>query len=528
MNSLVSISPQSSLGKSLYPCSGLRLCQQPIVLVHGWGADSQIWGDLPQQLSQWADVITLDLPGFGGSECLQDYSEQSLMDWLHRALPNQCLLMGLSLGGMLCQRYAAHYPQQVRGLITISSNRQFVADKSYQAAMSPSDFRSFTRSWRHDSQSCLKRFASLQAQGDLHQRQLTRRLWGMQLNTDPLAAEALLELLGQLKPVRKTPGLPSLAVFGQFDALVPVEAASHCESAIIIQGAGHLPHLSAPQQVLDYLHSFLDRQRYQLDKPRVAESFGRAASSYDQAAKLQHRIGEQLLMQLAHLPANRGQQTTPDRILDLGCGTGYHSIQLQQQYPQATVLGADLSAGMLAYARDKYQQTNLSWTCTDAENLSLETGSQALIFSNFALQWCTCLDTLTAELYRVLQIGGQLLLAVPGPETLTELRQAWAQVDDQVHINRFASLQQWQQALANAGFNAIQLSSEPLIERHPSVRELLLELKHVGAQNNNAGRSAKITGKQRLKALYNAYETYRLPSGELPATWEIISGLVSK
>ncbi|MGB1868604.1 MAG: hypothetical protein ACPHLL_04890, partial [Porticoccaceae bacterium] len=71
-------------------------------------------------------------------------------------------------------------------------------------------------------------------------------------------------------------------------------------------------------------------------------------------------------------------------------------------------------------------------------------------------------------------------------------------------------------------------SSEPLVERHQSVRELLLELKDVGAQNNNAGKSAKITGKQRLKALYNAYEMYRLPSGELPATWEIISGLVSK
>jgi malonyl-CoA O-methyltransferase len=183
---------------------------------------------------------------------------------------------------------------------------------------------------------------------------------------------------------------------------------------------------------------------------------------------------------------------------------------------------------MLAYASAKYQQTDLGWLCADAENLSLQSDSQALIFSNFALQWCSCLDTLAAELHRVLQPSGQLLLAVPGPETLTELRQAWAQVDDQVHINRFASLQQWQQALANAGFSSIQLTSEPVVEQHRSVRELLLELKQVGAHNSNAGKSATITGKQRLKALYNAYEHFRLPSGELPATWEIISGLVSK
>ena len=135
---------------------------------------------------------------------------------------------------------------------------------------------------------------------------------------------------------------------------------------------------------------------------------------------------------------------------------------------------------------------------------------------------------MAAELYRVLQPGGQLVLAVPGPETLSELRQAWAKVDNQVHINRFASLQQWQGALAAAGFSSIELTSEPLIEQHQSVRELLLELKNVGAHNNNAGKSLAVTGKQRLKALYNAYENYRLANGELPATWEIISGVVSK
>ena len=97
-----------------------------------------------------------------------------------------------------------------------------------------------------------------------------------------------------------------------------------------------------------------------------------------------------------------------------------------------------------------------------------------------------------------------------------------------MHINRFASLQQWQGALAAAGFSSIELTSEPLIEQHQSVRELLLELKNVGAHNNNAGKSLAVTGKQRLKALYNAYENYRLANGELPATWEIISGVVSK
>lgn len=221
-------------------------------------------------------------------------------------------------------------------------------------------------------------------------------------------------------------------------------------------------------------------------------------------------------------------QSRPATITDLGCGTGYHSIQLQQRFPEAAVVGVDISPGMLAYAEAKYAQSGLRWLCNDAENLSLASASQSLIFSNFALQWCEGLDVLTAELHRVLADDGQLIFAVPGPGTLFELRQAWAAVDNRVHVNRFASLLQWQQALQRAGFSSVELNSREVTEQHQSVRELLLELKNVGAHNNNAGKSSTMTGKQQLKALYNAYQQYVLPNGKLPATWEIISGLVMK
>ena len=109
-----------------------------------------------------------------------------------------------------------------------------------------------------------------------------------------------------------------------------------------------------------------------------------------------------------------------------------------------------------------------------------------------------------------------------------ELRAAWAEVDDGVHVNRFASLQQWQTAFTEAGFNTVNLQSSAVTEQHQSVRELLLELKNVGAHNNNAGKANHLTGKRQLKALYNAYEQFRLPDGTLPATWEIISGYIVK
>lgn len=495
--------------------------QQPIVLIHGWGTDSQIWGSFKQSLTSYAEVITLDLPGFGDAPPLDDYSEASLKRWMTGSLPNHCHLVGLSLGGMLCRAFAAEYPERVASLITISSNLQFVASEQYPHAMSAVNFNGFLDSWGQDSQTCLKRFSGLQSQGDIRHRQLIRTLRGMQSAIDPIAGKALLRLLGCLdnRPSMAQIQCPSLNIFGQIDALVPVAAAQHIADSVIISGAGHLPHLTAPDNVLDKVGQFFENQRYRLDKEKVAESFGRAAERYDAVAQLQHRIGELLLDSI-------GLTSHPKNIVDLGCGTGYHAAQLQARFPNSQVTGVDISPGMLAYAQARYPACH--WLCSDAENLDLVSGSQDLIFSNFALQWCDNLPQLAAELYRVLATNGQLYFVVPGPQTLGELRAAWAEVDDGVHVNRFASLQQWHSAFTKVGFEIVNLESSEQVEHHQSVRALFLELKNIGAHNNNAGKANHLTGKRQLKALYNAYEQFRLPDGTLPATWEIIRGTFIK
>ncbi|WP_315982705.1 hypothetical protein [Aliamphritea spongicola] len=56
----------------------------------------------------------------------------------------------------------------------------------------------------------------------------------------------------------------------------------------------------------------------QFSKQEVATSFSRAASSYDNYAKLQQQVGDQLL---AMVPSGAEQQIR--QVVDLGCGTGY-------------------------------------------------------------------------------------------------------------------------------------------------------------------------------------------------------------
>jgi len=523
MNAFVTSPARSSENRALthYPCDGVRLYAQPLVLVHGWGADSQIWAELPQQLRQFADVMTVDLPGFAQSPALEHYSETALHQWMAELLPERCYLMGLSLGGMLCSGFAARYPQSVAGLITLSSNIQFVATEANSAALDSQQYLEFLEAYNDDPKSCLKRFAGLQAQGDQQQRQLIRQLRGMRVELDSDSGAQLLQLLGEIDNQLSLSqiGCPTLAILGQGDALVPSVSAdkiaglnSKIEIALI-KGAGHLPHLTQPEIVLEQIKCFLAYHLYALDKAKVADSFGRAAHKYDRAALLQHQVGEEMI---AGLTAN----PELEKLIDLGCGTGYHCGHLQTQFPSAQVTGVDLSPAMLAYAASRYPEGH--WLCGDAEDLPLEDHSQELIFSNFALQWCSDLPRLCGELLRVLKPAGQLCFAVPGPQTLFELRGAWQQVDAEIHVNRFYSLADWQVALEQAGFSQIELHSDNRVQRHSSVRELLMELKNVGAHNNNAGKQNTLTGKQHLQALYAAYEDYRQGDGTIPATWEII------
>jgi len=251
-----------------------------------------------------------------------------------------------------------------------------------------------------------------------------------------------------------------------------------------------------------------------IDKTKVAESFSRCAASYDSVAQLQRDIGHQLM---SRMPADTAQA----RLLDLGSGTGYFAQQLRKNYPQTALSCLDLAEGMLAYARETRPVDNASWLCGDAENLPLAADSMDLLFSSLVIQWCEQPDQLFREIARTLKPGGEAFIATLGPETLHELRTAWAAVDSYTHVNRFLPLEQLQQAIGDAGLAEVEAVTGYQVLCYPQLRELTHELKHLGAHNMNRGQPEGLTGRARIQALKAAYEQFRDEQGLLPATYQV-------
>lgn len=255
-----------------------------------------------------------------------------------------------------------------------------------------------------------------------------------------------------------------------------------------------------------------------IDKDAARRSFEQAAVGYDGAAVLQREMADRMLERLDYI------RLEPELVLDLGAGTGYAIPGLQRRFGAARILALDFAPAMLRQARDREDLRGPAlYVCADAETLPLADAGVDLIYSNATLQWCNDLRRTFGECLRVLRPGGLLLFTTFGPDTLWELRDAWATADGHSHVSPFPDMHHVGDALVQARFANPVMDAERLTVTYEKARDLMRDLKILGAHNATSARSRGLTGRRRLIAVEQAYETHRR-EGRLPASYEVVYG----
>ena len=252
----------------------------------------------------------------------------------------------------------------------------------------------------------------------------------------------------------------------------------------------------------------------------IARSFGRAASSYDAACRVQPLAASRLLQSvLTHQPQAH-------LALDLGCATAPVAAQLTQAFPATRFIGVDIALPMLQQARALGRcQAHYLPLCTDACRLPFADHSIDLIFSSFALQW-TAPERVLAEGRRVLAPDGMLAFSVPVAGSLAELRASWAEVDADAHVNRLASVDEWLAAIGATGWQMQTQTLWQWCEWAPDAMTQLKRIKASGAQLR-LQQPPGLASRQRLAAFTEAYEKYRADAG-LPLTWQVLEVVLKK
>lgn len=497
-----------------------------LVMVHGWASSSDCWRGALPLLRKHFHITLLDLPGHGASRGDVETPDE-LMDALLPLVPPQAIYLGWSLGAMLVTRFAASHPDRVVAVISLAANASFVAREHWPWAMPEAVFEDFCQRFERHTERGLRRFDLLQWQGDDNS---PGHLSSSSVSSIG-SARRLLQCLGEWdnRPQLKAIQRPHLFILGENDALVPqscVGELSELNTNIEVQlvvGAGHISFFSQADtvwaMVLDFCrrHQLIDNScpHNSLNKRNVADSFSRAAESYDSVAALQRRVADMLFTKLSDSIGQAQQR----RMLDLGCGTGYSLPALRPVAEHLVAL--DLAEGMLRYTRDHPQRRADSFICGDAEDLPLHDESVDCVFSSLSIQWCENIAAVFSELYRVLKPGGRALLSTLGPTTLHELRGAWQAVDARSHVNRFLDADTVQAGLNASGLRLVCWDEQEEVLHYHDIRELTAELKQLGAHNVNAGRPGGLTGKQALRGFVAAYESYRKADGLLPASYQL-------
>lgn len=229
----------------------------------------------------------------------------------------------------------------------------------------------------------------------------------------------------------------------------------------------------------------------------------------------------------------------PHRILDAASGRGTSADALRRRFPEAQLIALDYAAAALPRPAEdgslwrrarrllRTDATRSVAVCADLVALPIATASCQMVWANLALGAEHDPMPVFREWHRVLAVGGLLMLSTYGPDTLRELRAAFALVDDAPHVHGFIDMHDLGDMLVAAGFAEPVMDMETLTLTYASVRQLMDDLRETGQLNALADRRRTLSGRARRQALIDHCERSR-QNDRFAASVEIVYGLAWK
>ena len=241
-----------------------------VVLLHGYLESMYVWDDFTSLLTPSVRVITVDIPGHGISEVKGEvHTMEMVADVLHEMLNSlgieKVTMVGHSMGGYVSLAFCARYPEQLEGLVLLSSSPNPDTD------LKKENRRREIALVRAGKKDALARVAPEAGFAEHNRRRLKSYIDDLVECVHITEDDGIVALLGgmiervdQNEMLRKC-GVPQLFIMGKHDAYIPVEAAE----AIIannpqaevawLENSGHMGFIEEPEACAEALLKFVEK-----------------------------------------------------------------------------------------------------------------------------------------------------------------------------------------------------------------------------------------------------------------------------
>jgi len=245
---------------------------------------------------------------------------------------------------------------------------------------------------------------------------------------------------------------------------------------------------------------------------KIKRAFGRSAGSYEKFGTLQREVSARLVREFTPF------EGSPQRALDIGCGTGFTSTDVKERWPTADIHPLDLALPM---AKRTHAAGFIKSVAGDASSLPYAASLFDIVVSSLALQWGSDYKRIFSEIFRTLKPGGLFSFSVLLPGTLRELRGAYDSASREctgkgAHFPSFTSIDAMTAPLKTVGFRNLSTHAESVVKSYSTVGEMMRTLKGIGATN-----PARPENPPRRDVLARTMEFYPGRNGHVEATYEI-------
>jgi pyruvate dehydrogenase E2 component (dihydrolipoamide acetyltransferase) len=237
----------------------------PVVLIHGFGADLNTWMFIQPALAQRRRTVALDLPGHGGStKELGSGDPDTLADAVESALTalgiERAHLVGHSMGGAIAALVAARRPQGAVSLTLIASAG---LGREIDGGFVDGFIRASRRREAAEVLHRLVRDPALVSRTMIEDMLRYKRIDGVEAALTRIAGawfpqgRQQLDLADRLKQL----AIPVQVIWGREDRIVPAAQAAALAAHFpvhILDAIGHLPHMEKAGEVSRLIGKFID------------------------------------------------------------------------------------------------------------------------------------------------------------------------------------------------------------------------------------------------------------------------------